>query len=70
MVLKDFIEINLSVVIDDGSVYVFIVNYDVKFVVWVYYLFVNRIVIISFYVNMILDNECIVKKIKDKKYNM
>lgn len=68
--LKDFTETNLSVVTDDGSVYAFTVNYDNKPAVWVHYLPVNRTATISSYANMILDNECIVKKIKDKKYNM
>ena len=68
--LKDFTETNLSVVTDDGSVYAFTVNYDAKPAVWVHYLPVNRTATISSYANMILDNERIVKKIKDKKYNM
>lgn len=68
--LKDFTETNLSVVTDDGSVYAFTVNYDNKPAVWVHYLPVNRTATISSYANMILDNERIVKKIKDKKYNM
>lgn len=67
---KDFTETNLSVVTDDGSVYAFTVNYDTKPVVWVYYLPINRTATISSYANMILDNERIVRKIKDKKYNM
>lgn len=67
---KDFTETNLSVVTDDGSVYAFTVNYDSKPTVWVLYLPVNRTATISSYANMILDNERIVKKIKDKKYNM
>ena len=67
---KNFTETNLSVVTDDGSVYAFTVNYDTKPAVWVHYLPVNRTATISSYANMILDNERIVKKIKDKKYNM
>ncbi len=67
---KDFTETNLSVVTEDGSVYAFTVTYDNKPSVWVLYLPVNRTATISSYANMILDNERIVKKIKDKKYNM
>ena len=67
---KDFTETNLSVVTEDGSVYAFTVTYDNKPSVWVLYLPVNRTATISSYANMILDNERIVKKIKDRKYNM
>ena len=67
---KDFIETNLSVVTDDGSVYAFTVNYDNKPAVSVHYLPINRTATASSYANMILDNERMVKKIKDKKYNM
>ncbi len=67
---KDFAETNLSVITDDGSVYAFTVNYDNKPSAWVYYLPVNKTVTISSYANMIMDNERIVKRIKDKKYNM
>lgn len=67
---KDFTETNLSVVTEDGSVYAFTVNYDNKPSVWVLYLPVNRTATISSYANMILDNERIAKRIKDKKYNM
>ncbi len=67
---KDFTETNLSVVTDDGSVYAFTVNYDNKPAVWVHYLPINRTATVSSYANMILDNERMVKKIKDKKYNM
>lgn len=67
---KDFTETNLSVVTDDGSVYAFTVIYNSKPAVWVIYLPVNRTATISSYANMILDNERIIKKIKDNKYNM
>lgn len=67
---KDFTETNLSVVTDDGSVYAFTVTYDNKPATWVYYLPVNRTATISSYANAILDNERIIKGIKDKKYNM
>ncbi|MBP6023922.1 DUF4138 domain-containing protein [Ferruginibacter sp.] len=67
---KDFIETNLSVVTDDGSVYSFAVCYDNKPAVWVHYLPINRTATVSSYANMILDNERTVKKVKDKKYNM
>jgi conjugative transposon TraN protein len=67
---KDFAETNLSVITDDGSVYAFTITYDSKPSLLVLYLPVNRTATISSYANMILDNERIVKRIKDKKYNM
>jgi hypothetical protein len=67
---KDFAETNLSVVTDDGTVYAFTVSYKSNPSIWVYYLPVNKTMTIASYANGILDNQKIVKHIKDKKYDM
>ncbi len=65
---KDFIETNLSVVTDDGSVYSFAVCYDVRPAVMVYYLPINNKATTAMYANAILDNKKSVKKINDRKW--
>jgi hypothetical protein len=65
---SDFAETNLSVVTDDGSLYSFIVCYDLKPAAWVHYLPVDNKVTTAMYANGILDNQKTVKGIKDKKW--
>jgi Domain of unknown function (DUF4138) len=65
---KDFIETNLSVVTDDGSVYSFAVCYDVHPSIMVYYLPINNKATTAMYANAILDNKKSVKKINDHKW--
>lgn len=63
-----FNETNLSVVTDDGSLYSFIVCYDLNPSNWVYHLPVNNRATTAMYANGILDNQQTVKGIKDKKW--
>jgi conjugative transposon TraN protein len=65
---KDFVETNLSVVTDDGSVYSFAVCYDVRPAIMVYYLPINNKATTAMYANAILDNKKSVKKINDHKW--
>lgn len=63
-----FNETNLSVVTDDGSLYSFVVCYDLNPATWVHYLPVNNKATTAMYANGILDNAPTVKRIKDKKW--
>lgn len=63
-----FNETNLSVVTDDGSLYSFIVCYDLKPSTWVYHLPVNKMATTAMYANGILDNLPAVKGVKDKMW--
>lgn len=65
---NNFTETNLSVVTDDGSLYSFIVCYDLKPAAWVHYLPVNSKATTAMYANAILDNQRTVKHIKEKKW--
>lgn len=65
---NSFNETNLSVVTDDGSLYSFIVCYDLKPSTWVYHLPVNNRATTAMYANGILDNQQTVKGVKDKKW--
>ena len=62
---ESFAETNLSVVTDEGSVYSFVVNFDNKPSVWVYYLPANKKQTITTYANGILDNPATMHGIKD-----
>lgn len=64
----DFNETNLSVVTDDGSLYSFVVCYDLNPATWVHYLPVNNKATTAMYANGILDNEPVLKRISDKKW--
>ncbi|HNU47256.1 MAG TPA: conjugative transposon protein TraN [Bacteroidia bacterium] len=65
---NNFTETNLSVVTDDGSLYSFVVCYDLKPASWVHYLPVNSKATTAMYANAILDNQRTIKGIKDKKW--
>jgi conjugative transposon TraN protein len=67
---KDFVETNLSVVTDDGSVYSFRVNYEPDPGIWIYYLPVNSKATIATYANGVLDNPPFLKGIHDRSYNI
>jgi conjugative transposon TraN protein len=67
---KNFSETNLSVVTDDGSIYIFIINYDENPVTSIYNLPENKKASISAYANGILDNPKTIKGIKDKKWDI
>lgn len=67
---KDFAETNLSVVTDDGSVYSFLVCYDVNPSVWVYHLSANKKVTLATCANAIMDNVKTIRGIKDKKWDI
>ncbi|MEP7374607.1 MAG: conjugative transposon protein TraN [Chitinophagaceae bacterium] len=67
---KEFLETNLSVVTDDGSVYAFRVNYNPDPAIWIYYLPANNKVTIATYANGVLDNPLTVKGIHDRHYNI
>jgi conjugative transposon TraN protein len=62
-----FNETNLSVITDDGSLYSFVVCFDLKPATWVHHLPVNKKATTAMYANGILDNRQIVKGVKDKK---
>ncbi len=68
--VKNFSETNLSVVIDDGSVYTFAVNYEEKPAIWIYNLPITKKATITTYANGILDNPKTIKGIEDKKWDM
>lgn len=68
--VKDFAETNLSVITDDGSVYSFVVCYDIKPAVWVYHLPINKNATLATYANSILDNGQTIRGIKDKKWDI
>lgn len=64
-----FDETNLSVVTDDGSLYSFVVCYDLKPATWVHHLPVNSRATTAMYANGIIDNQPTVKSVKDKKWH-
>lgn len=66
---NDFKETNLSVITEDGSLYSFVVCYDLHPSEWVYYLPINNKVTTAMYANGILDNAPTVKRLKDKKWH-
>jgi conjugative transposon TraN protein len=67
---KNFAETNLSVVTADGSVYTFLICYDVNPGTWVYHLPVNKKEKLETYAMMLMDNEPLTNKIKDSKLEM
>src|SRR5205809_772985 len=68
--VENFVETNLSVVTDDGSVYSFVVNFDDKPPVWVYHMPINNRETLSTYANVILDNSRTVHVIRDNSWDI
>ena len=67
---KDFIETNLSVIIGDGTLYSFVVCYDSKPSLLVYYLPINQKATISTYANGIIDNGKTMRGLHDDSWGM
>ncbi len=67
---KDFPETNLSVVTEDGSVYSFLVCYNINPPVWVYHLPASKKASLATYAYAILDNVKTIRGIKDKKWDI
>jgi conjugative transposon TraN protein len=68
--VKGFPETNLTVVIEDGSVYTFVICYDNNPAQWVYHLPVNKTATLATYANGILDNPKTMRGIKDSKWDI
>ena len=67
---KNFLETNLSVVTNDGSVYTFAVSYQANPATWVYHLPENNRVSVAVYADGILDNRRTVWGVRDNSWNM
>jgi len=67
---ENFAETNLSVVTDDGSMYSFVVNFDVKPLVWVYHLSSNKDESLETYAKGILDNPRVMRGGSDQRFDM
>ena len=67
---ENFAETNLSVVTDDGSMYSFLVNFDIKPLVWVYHLSTNSDESLETYAKGILDNPPVMRGGSDQRFDM
>ncbi len=67
---RDFPETNLSVVTEDGSVYLFLVCYENKPAVWIHHLPINSKASVTTYANGILDNPRSIRGINDGRWGM